>query len=453
MTSLSALQAYPLSPPDALMKALVGQRLQDIPTNNAVIDIAKARHNCDLMLNAVAELGVKFRAHVKTHKTTQLTELQVGADCKDVRLIVSTLIEAEQLVPLLLEYRAKGAAVNVLYGVPLGPSQIHRLASVGRALGPGSISVMIDHPAQLKALSESGYSALAGSPATVFVKVDAGTSRAGISPASSQMQDLVRAASDLEQTGSICIQGFYSHAGHSYGGSSPEDAMKMLMHEITTVIEAAKVRTSGSGSSPPTISVGASPTILSVQNIFESDQTPAAKQLASLLQSVSQGYVLEFHAGVYPLLDMQQNATHARPSPTSDIALTILAEVCSLYPERTPAKPEALISAGCLALGREPCKDYPGWGVVTGWGFPGSAAYDPERARMIVARISQEHGILAYEKDAPQAALPLSYGQKVRIIPNHACVASAMYGFYVVVNSSSKDPDTIVDVWVRWRGW
>jgi D-serine deaminase-like pyridoxal phosphate-dependent protein len=450
MTSLSPLQAYPLPPSDALRKALVGQTLQDMPTPAAIIDLSKARRNCSLMLDSIKKLGVKFRAHVKTHKTSELTRLQVGADCRDVRLVVSTVIEAEQLVPLLLDYQSKGAKVNVLYGVPLSASYVERLASIGQALGPGSISTMIDHPDQLKALRR--YATLAGSPASIFIKADAGTARAGLSPASSEMQHLVRTASDLEEAGVIVLQGFYSHAGHSYGGSSPDDAMEMLMHEISTGIEAAKVRTSVTGSAPLTISVGASPTILSVQNLFSSSETPASKQLASLLQSASQNFTLELHAGVYPLLDMQQNATHARPSPTSDIALTVLAEVSSLYPDRTPGKPEALISAGCLALAREPCKDYPGWGVVTPWGFT-AEDYDLEQNRMIVARISQEHGILTYEGDAPQKELPLLYGQKLRIWPNHACITGACYGFYIIVDSSSDEPDKVVDVWPRWRGW
>jgi D-serine ammonia-lyase len=448
MASLSALRAYPLSPYDALRKPLVGQTLQDIPSPAAVIDLAKARRNCNLMLDAVQRLRVKFRAHVKTHKTTELTKLQVGIDCKDVRLIVSTVIEAEHLVPLLLEYQSKGATVSLLYGMPLGPSHIDRLASVGQALGPGSISVMIDHPEQLKALSK--YAALARSPAMIYIKTDSGTSRAGISPASTQMKDLVRAATELEKQGVLILQGFYSHAGHSYGGSSPSDAMSMLSHEISVCIEAAKARPPTAASTPLTISVGASPTILSVQNLFTPSSTPASEQLSSLLHSTTQSFTLELHAGVYPLLDMQQNATHARPSPTSDIALTVLAEVCSLYPDRTPNKPEALISAGCLALAREPCKSYPGWGVVTPWGFPN---YDAEHDRMIVTRISQEHGIIAYEKEAPQSTLPVVYGQRVRIWPNHACITGSMFGFYIIVDSSSEDPDKVVDVWVRWRGW
>ena len=451
MASLSALRAYPLAPVDALRKPLVGERLQNVLVPAAVIDLAKAQNNCALMLNSVKKLGVKFRAHVKTHKTTELTQLQVGLDAKDVRLVVSTVIEAEHLVPLLLDYQAKGATVNVLYGVPVGPSTIERLASIGRALGPGSISVMIDHPDQLKTLSK--YSVLAGAWPSIYIKTDSGTARAGTSPGSTQMEEVVQAASTLEQAGGAVIKGFYSHAGHSYSGSSPEDAMSMLIHEISVAMQAAKARRFDSASSPLTISVGASPTILSVQNLFGPSETPASKRLTSILQSASQQFVLELHAGVYPLLDMQQNATHARPSPTSDIALSVLAEVSSLYPDRTPGKPEALISAGCLALAREPCKDYAGWGVVMPWGFPDEAEYDIEKGRMIVTRISQEHGIIAYEEDAPRGVLPLVYGQKVRIWPNHACITGSMFAFYVVVDSCSADPDKIVDVWARWRGW
>lgn len=428
----------------------MGQKLHNVPSPAAVIDLAKATTNCRLMLDAVHRLGAKFRAHVKTHKTTELTKLQVGLDCKDVRLVVSTVIEAEHLVPLLLDYQSEGATVNVLYGVPLGPSHIERLASVGQALGPGSVSVMIDHPEQLNMLSK--YAALAGSPASIFIKTDSGSVRAGIGPVSAQMTELVRAASELQQANGALLHGFYTHAGHSYIGSSPSDAMSTLAHEISVCQEAAKILPSTSF--PPTISVGASPTILSVQNLFSDSpsSTPASKRLSSLLTSTTQNFTLELHAGVYPLLDMQMNATHARPSPTSDIALTVLAEVCSLYPNRTPRKPEALISAGCLALGREPCKAYPGWGVVTPWQFAADA-YDAERERMIVARISQEHGIIAYEGEAQSGALPLKYGQKVRIWPNHACITGSMFSFYIIVDSSSDDPDKVVDVWVRWRGW
>jgi D-serine deaminase-like pyridoxal phosphate-dependent protein len=77
-----------------------------------------------------------------------------------------------------------------------------------------------------------------------------------------------------------------------------------------------------------------------------------------------------------------------------------------------------------------------------------------KRDRAIVSRVSQEHGILGFdEKKATKVELPVKYGQKLRIWPNHACITLAMYGWYLIVDSSSDSPDKIVDVWVRWRGW
>lgn len=49
----------------------------------------------------------------------------------------------------------------------------------------------------------------------------------------------------------------------------------------------------------------------------------------------------------------------------------------------------------------------------------------------------------------------LKIGQKIRVWPNHACVAGAGFGWYLVVDSSQPEErrDEIMDVWVRCRGW
>lgn len=45
-------------------------------------------------------------------QTTELTRLQVGTE-GPVNIIVSTIIEAENILPLLLEYKDHGRSVNV----------------------------------------------------------------------------------------------------------------------------------------------------------------------------------------------------------------------------------------------------------------------------------------------------------------------------------------------------
>lgn len=330
---------------------------------------------------------------------------------------------------------------------------------------------MIDHPDQLKALPS--FLLVTGFPVELYIKVDTGYHRAGLNTVSSEFHRLVGTIlEDIEPTGCAELRGFYSHAGHSYTGASSSIAMATLRQEIEGLEHAANLArrhassTTGSAGKQYILSVGATPTTTSIQSIpwesgiteFNPDETEDAK-LRACIQRVKMNHPIELHAGVYPILDMQQVATQAGRSAlrynstlaTSDIALTILAEVASVYPHRD--SPEALISAGSLALGREPCKSYDGWGVVSTWGILSPALH--EASEWQVGRISQEHGILTHLPHDARGSMELHVGQKIRIWPNHACIAGAGFGWYLVVDSSlpGDDGDQIVDVWVRWRGW
>lgn len=267
----------------------------------------------------------------------------------------------------------------------------------------------------------------------------------------------------------MTLYGLYSHAGHSYGGSSADEAISSLLSEIKDLqLAAARIRDlcPNMRRIPLNLSVGATPTATSIENMHHLHSQPSgsrhANSLSQCIQEITASYdVLELHAGVYPFLDMQQLATQASPggsaidarSPIStvDIALTVLAEVTSLYSSRD--KPEALITAGSLALGREPCKSYDGWGIVSSWGFDSDRT--ARRSGWQVGRISQEHGIVTQDLSVNTDIQPLWVGQKLRIFPNHACIAGAGFGWYLVVDSSRSDDgkDEIVDVWVRCRGW
>ncbi|KAL2142725.1 hypothetical protein VTI28DRAFT_813 [Corynascus sepedonium] len=165
---------------------------------------------------------------------------------------------------------------------------------------------------------------------------------------------------------------------------------------------------------------------------------------------------------------MQQLATHARDESlmtADDIAISVIAEVASIYPGRgVNGTTEALINAGTLALGREPVadkgeipgQDYHGWGFLMPWGLDNPVP-GPDFPRVHdgwqVGRISQEHGILTWQ-GSKEDEVPLRYGQRVRVWPNHSCIAGAGFDWYLIVDSRNKDgEDQVVDVWPRWRGW
>lgn len=361
-----------------------------------------------------------------------------------------------------------GKQVNILYGLPLSPSAIPRLAVIAKLLGPGSVGVFVDHPDHIRHLEATRHEATWPGKVPVWVNIDTGYHREGVPAESKQLADIANALSGSKKA---TLAGLYTHMGLSYGVSSPEEALKAMSEELVGLQEGAVSFLKSAGAKldqdknadKVVLSLGASPTTTAIQNLVEVE-SEGGRQYRDTIENIAQSFAVEFHAGVYPVMDMQQLATRARPQHSTvspeksllsykDIGLRILTEVASVYPDRGE-KPEALIAAGGIVLGREPCKSYEGWGVVTPWPRNSNHFYDPEgdRTGWIIGRIAQEHGILVWE-GAQNNLRQLNVGQKLLVWPNHACIAGVNFGWYLVVDSDKSDADKVEDVWVRWRGW
>ncbi|KAH8879248.1 hypothetical protein GQ53DRAFT_849744 [Thozetella sp. PMI_491] len=451
---------------EGLRASYIGTHLNQLPKPSVVLDRAKIKRHCQSLLNAADALGVDFRAHVKTHKTREGARMQSGETSKTVRLVVSTVVEFEHLLPLLREFLDSGRQVNVLYGIPIPQSQVDRLAAVGRQLGPGTISVLIDHASQLGHLGR--FFAQAGFAAGVYLKIDTGYHRAGLPPSGVNKDNLVARLMDLENQGQASFIGLYSHSSLSYNDSTPRQAMANLEDEIQGCLDALE---NNASLFPPnkeiTISVGASPQVTAVENLVGQEGTLSedAEHLRQTILKVTaenpSGFRtrLELHAGVYSILDVQQLATHSRAhlgDYEDEIAISVVAEVCSVYNNGERQQPEALLAVGVLGLGREPCISYDGWGIIDREAYS-TGSSKPEH-RLIIKRVSQEHCIVAWADSAKLDGqgllppIPLEVGQSVRIYPNHACITGALYGWYFVVDSSDAEPK-VVDVWSRVSGW
>ena len=118
-----------------------------------------------------------------------------------------------------------------------------------------------------------------------------------------------------------------------------------------------------------------------------------------------------------------------------DLAMTVIADVCSIYAERN----EGLINAGVLALTREPGK-IPGFARVRG--LKGQS--------WIVDRVSQEHGILSHVGiDGVPAENTWKVGDKVELDVQHACIVGAMHGWHFITD----EKDIVCDVYYPWKWW
>lgn len=261
------------------------------------------------------------------------------------------------------------------------------------ALGPHGISLMIDHPSQLRSVATIHEKT--NIPPLVFIKIDMGGHRAGVIPGTETCSQLISSVIDLAKRNICILHGLYSHAGHSYSSNSQTAALDYLRQEFEALlITSEEVHSIAATKMPLVLSVGATPTSSAIRNLLLSSTSSEGLNEISALKATmgairDVGCEIEIHAGVYSMLDMQQLATHALPEDVlsvrpfhsqicryhilthtkwSSVAITILAEIASLYPPRgTSDSPEALITAGSLAIGREPCKAYPGWGILSPW--------------------------------------------------------------------------------------
>lgn len=287
-----------------------------------------------------------------------------------------------------------------------------------------------------------------------------GTRRAGVELSSEMLKSLLWKMRDieLETTGKVFLKGFYCHAGHSYSVSSTNEALEMLNAEILAGSGAIKLAVVEfgllkRGQREWSLSVGATPTAMVTAAV--SDDPKNVGDFAKIVKDLIEGLNcrIELHAGVYTVLDLQQLSTHVMPSPNElgvgDIAISILAEVVSVYAGRGEGgRDEALVAVGTIGLGREPGKEWAGWGAVSDWGLgPGPVGRSVKESGWVVGRISQEHGILV-EKEKGMGE-KLEVGRKVRIWPQHACIAGGGHGWYFVIDKRG----VVKDVWVRWRGW
>jgi D-serine deaminase-like pyridoxal phosphate-dependent protein len=114
--------------------------------------------------------AARLRPHVKTHKTREIVRLELDAGIRKHKC--ATLAEAEMV--------AGCGAADVLLAYNLVGPNCARMARLIKAFPATQFSVLADHPAGARALSEA--LAAAGQTIDVLLDVDVGQHRTGIAP-------------------------------------------------------------------------------------------------------------------------------------------------------------------------------------------------------------------------------------------------------------------------------
>lgn len=370
-----------------------------VPTPALVLDRGIARRNMARMrahLAAVAP-GMPLRPHLKSAKSVAVADMLFDGGRGPIT--VSTLREAEV-------FSAAGFA-DILYAVGIAPGKLGQVLGL-RQRGT-DLKIITDDFATASAIRDAAQ----GQPLPTLIEIDVDGHRAGL-----RYDDLAAIVGLARRLGP-CFAGILTHAGGSYalsGMPSLEQAAAAEAHRSAAVANAL----CEAGLAPAIVSIGSTPTAL------------AARRLDG---------ITEVRAGVYMFCDLVMHGVGV--CAVEDIALSVVTSVIGTYPDRDMA----IVDAGWMALSRD--RGTAGQAVDQGYGLVCSADGRP-LDDVIVSSANQEHGIVALRPGSTGRFPRLRVGDRLRILPNHACATAAQHGRYEIVEDGAPQ---IVATWERFSGW
>jgi D-serine deaminase-like pyridoxal phosphate-dependent protein len=371
--------------------------LSTVATPRVFVDRAKLQRNIAAMQARATEAGVRLRPHAKTHKSPVIARWQLDAGARGI--CCAKVGEAEVF--------AAAGIVDIRLPYPVSPDNASRILAL---LDRAAVSIIVDDLEVARAWSAAMVRA--GRRLDTLVKVDVGFHRCGVDPESPATADTIRSIADLA---GLRFLGLLSHAGHAYGAASNED-LEAIVDAETQILGSLAARLRETGTEVTEVSVGS---------------TPTARFIGR------QHGVTEMRPGNYVFFDRTQVGLGA--ATREDCAMGVVSTVVS-----RPAPNRVIFDAGSKTLSSDGLR---GFGTHAGHGLVFPDLDDPHADPSIVLeRLSEEH--LTARVAADCRLVP---GNRVRILPNHACVVTNLVDELLLV-----DGLTIVDrlsVAARGRIW
>lgn len=355
--------------------------VHDLPTPALIVDLDRLEANVRWMADHASALDVHLRPHLKTHKCVEIARLQREAGARGAT--VATLEEARVFA---------GHGFDDLTWA--FPAILNRLDEACALAGRTNLRVLVDSPEAVEALEETGF------PFHVWLEVDCGDHRSGVNPRSETARDLARR---LARSPTLRFDGILTHAGQAYRASSRTEIEEIAARERDEMAELA-ARLRSDGIEVDGVSVGSTPTM----------------RLVDQLNGVT-----EIRPGNYVFFDFTMVSLGV--CEPDDCALSVLASVVS----SPPGGGHAVLDAGALALSKDAGRGdaaEPSMGRIFADPESGSLREDAW-----LVSLSQEHGVVN---------APLPIGERVRVLPNHSCLAAACFDRVHALRG-----EEVVDAW------
>ncbi|SER45237.1 DSD1 family PLP-dependent enzyme [Sphingobium sp. YR768] len=377
------------------------QTLSTLSTPALILDADRMDRNIARLRDRLDGLGVNLRPHLKTAKSVDVAHRLMTTPHGPAT--VSTLREAQLF--------AQAGVCDIIYAVGISPDKLPAILAL-KAEGI-DIAVVLDSVEQAQAVARASRDAGVAIPA--LIEVDCDGHRSGVRPNDHAAQLAI--ASALADGAEL--RGVLTHAGGSYGARGDE-ALRACAEEERLAVVSTADWLRANGFPCPVVSVGSTPTA----------------HFGTSFDGVT-----EVRAGVFVFFDLVMAGIGV--CTIDDIALSLLSTVIGHQRE----KGWILVDAGWMALSRD--RGTARQAVDQGYGLVCDQHGRPF-GDLIVADANQEHGILALRPGSSGTLPDLAIGDRVRILPNHACATGAQHDRYHVLSGGTQ---SIEAVWPRFGGW
>lgn len=296
------------------------------------VDTGVMAKNISLMQSECDRRGVKLRPHVKTHKSTQIAQLQLAAGANG--LACATLSEAVGLA-------SAGVSTDVFVAIPVYLDEPKTALARDALQGHRRLLLAIDSAEILSSILLAG---LAAPGLGLMIEVDSGLGRTGLTPEAAA----ALATSPQILQGPLEVTGFFTHGGHGYTPGATADAAHDEIRSLARAVELAGLEDR-------------------VDVIVSAGSTPTALLSAS-------APVNEERPGTYVFGDMQQ--VGLGQTDISGVAAVVIATVIH------SADGKYVVDAGAKIL----TKDRPEWMDTYGRVI--------DRPQDLIVRVYDNHGVV-----------------------------------------------------------
>lgn len=338
---------------------------QEISTPAVILEMDTVERNIKNMVEGAAKYGITHRPHTKVHKSIYLSKLQLKLGAKGITC--AKLGEAEVM--------ADGGIDDIFIAYPLiGKDKWERYGKLAQRIK--CLRTIINSVEGAKGLSEEGVKI--GRKLEVLIEIDGGTNRGGLKPG----EPALAFAKQVEHLEGIRVVGLMYYPGAIYSEHTDEGIERGARREQNDLTGTAQ---------------------LLREHGFCMDILSGGNTVSSKVPHCLEG-ITEVRAGNYIFNDCAQ--LYYDRVTEDDCALRVLTTVVC-----RPDAYNAILDCGTKSLSSD-C--YP----TTDFGF-GRIVGHPEYN---IFNLNEEHAFLR-----SKTPLDLKIGDKLLVIPNHACVVPNLF--------------------------